>query len=173
MPRAPVVTGLSLSLLLLSGPPAPAAGPPAQPTDERLVGTWTLVLVDNVLPDSSRVHLYGPSPSGILMFDAGGRYSLQIVSAGRPAFAAKDKSRGTPEEYRAAVQGSNAHFGRYGVDRTRQTITFRIDHASFPNWEGTSQERSFRVDGDRLRYTVPVPTSGAGVTGEVEWRRAR
>ena len=160
-------------VLILLAPSLVAGHRPAPVAVDPLVGSWTLVLVDNVLADGSRVHLYGPDPSGLLMFDAGGRYSLQIVSAGRPAFAAKDKGRGTAEEYRAAVQGSNAHFGTYAVDQQQRTITFRIEHASFPNWEGTTQERKFSVVGDRLRYTVPVPTSGEGATGEVEWRRAR
>jgi lysophospholipase L1-like esterase len=137
-----------------------------------LVGTWTLVLVDNVRPDGSRVHLYGPSPSGLLMFDAAGHYGLQIVSAGRPPFAANDKSRGSADEYQAAVQGSNSHFGTYAVDRTKRTITFRIEHASFPNWEGTEQTRPFTLLGDHLKYTVPAPTTGGGAVGEVEWRRA-
>jgi lysophospholipase L1-like esterase len=162
MKRRRIVFGTTLPLLLLAA--APAANP--------LVGTWTLVLVDNVLPDGSRVHLYGPRPSGLLMFDAGGRYGLQIVSAGRPTFAAKDKSRGTADEYRAAVQGSNAHFGTYAVDEAQGTITFRIEHASFPNWEGTEQKRSFSLVGEHLKYTVPAPTTGGGAVGEVEWRRA-
>ena len=137
-----------------------------------LIGTWTLVLVDNVRPDGSRIHLYGPRPSGLLMFDAGGRYSLQLVSSGRPLFAANDKSRGTAAEYQAAVQGSNAHFGTYAIDQAKGTITFRIEHASFPNWEGTEQSRSFSLVGDRLKYTVPAPTTGGGAVGEVEWQRA-
>lgn len=67
----------------------------------KLAGTWTLVLVDNILPDGSRVELYGPSPQGILMFDAQGNYSLQILRANRAKFAANDKGQGTPEEYKA------------------------------------------------------------------------
>jgi lipocalin-like protein len=94
------------------------------------------------------------------------------VSADRPLFTANDKSRGTPAEYQAAVQGSNAHFGTYSVNQADGTITFRIEHASFPNWEGTEQKRSFRLVGDHLKYTVPVPTTGPGAVGEVEWRRA-
>jgi lysophospholipase L1-like esterase len=175
MKRARIVFGTTLLLLLLAAalrwgdaPRAPERPAAANP----LVGTWTLVLVDNLLPDGSRVHLYGPQPSGLLMFDDGGRYGLQIVSAGRPAFAANDKSRGTADEYRAAVQGSNAHFGTYAIDQAEGTITFRIEHASFPNWEGTQQKRSFRLAGDRLKYTVPAPTTGGGAVGEVEWRRA-
>jgi hypothetical protein len=34
------------------------------------------------------------------------------MSDSRPRFAAADKSKGTSEEYKAAVQGSNCHFGR-------------------------------------------------------------
>lgn len=177
MTRARILAGSVLPLLILALaatlPRSDLAGDSAAPTATNpLVGTWTLVSVDNVLPDSSRVHLYGPNPSGLLMFDAGGRYSLQIVSAGRPPFAANDKGRGTPAEYQAAVQGSNAHFGTYSINQVERTITFSIEHASFPNWEGTQQKRSFRVAGDRLTYTVPVPTTGPGAIGEVEWRRA-
>lgn len=138
-----------------------------------LVGSWTLVLVDNVRPDGSRVHLYGERPEGLLVLDADGRYSLQIFSADRPRFAAGDKAKGTPEEYRAAAQGGNAHFGRYRVDGS--SLIFQIDHASYPNWEGTEQKRPFTFAGDELRYTVPTPTTGAGAagaTGEVVWKRA-
>ncbi len=105
------------------------------------------------------------------MFDAEGNYSLQIVSADRPKFAANDKGKGTADEYRAAVQGSNAHFGKYVLNEAEGTITFRIEHASYPNWEGTEQKRSFTLTGDRLKYTVPAPTTGAGAVGEVEWTR--
>jgi hypothetical protein len=137
----------------------------------KLAGTWTLVLVDNILPDGSRVELYGPSPQGILIFDAQGNYSLQILRASRPKFAANDKSQGTPEEYKAAVQGSNTHFGKYTIDDGAGTITFYIEHASYPNWEGTEQKRLFTLTNDELKYTVPTPTTGAGATGEVVWKR--
>jgi hypothetical protein len=129
------------------------------------------VLVDNILPDGSRVELYGPSPQGILMFDTQGNYSLQILRANRAKFAASDKGQGTPEEYKAAVQGSNTHFGKYTVDESSGTITFYIEHASYPNWEGTEQKRLYILTKDELKYTVPTPTTGTGATGEVVWKR--
>ncbi len=171
-----VTGGLIRHAWVLRPPPAgaPATSATSAPPESagRLVGTWRLVSVDNLLPEGTRVQLYGPTPAGLLMFDAGGRYALEIMSAGRPGFASKDKSRGTPEEYRAAVQGSNAHFGTYSVDTVGGTVTFRIERASFPNWEGTEQRRPFTLVGDRLTYTVPAPTSGSGAVGEVVWRRA-
>ena len=142
-----------------------------EPAHEPLTGTWTLVSVDNVFPDGTRVQPYGPNPKGILMFDAAGRYSLQIFRAGRAGFASNEKSRGTAEEYKATVEGTNSHFGKYPIDEAAHTITFQIEHASFPNWEGTEQKRSFTRAGDELRYTVPVTTTKDGAVGEVVWRR--
>src|SRR5579863_9720127 len=157
---------LCVALLLTSraGTQQPTAG---------LVGTWSLVLVDNVLPDGSRVHLYGDDPQGILTFDGDGHYALQILRSGRPKFTAGDKSKGTAEENQAAVLGTNTHFGTYIVNGKEHTITFSIEHAFFPNWEGTKQTRSFTLSGDRFKYIVPTPTTGANVIGEVEWRRAK
>ena len=146
---------------------------PVRPSPESLfAGTWTLVSVSNVLPDGTRVQPYGPDPQGILMFDAEGRYSLQIFRSGRARFASNDKSRGTAEEYQATVEGTNSHFGSYAVDEASHVITFQIEHASYPNWEGTEQKRSYTRDGDELRYTVPTTTTGNGAIGEVVWRRA-
>jgi hypothetical protein len=139
----------------------------------KLAGSWTLVLVDNILPNGERVHLYGPDPQGFLTFDENGRYALQIYRANRSRFAANDKSEATPDENSAAVQGSNSHFGSYAIDDIDRTIVFYIEHASFPNWEGTEQMRSFSVIGDHLKYTMPTPTSGGSAVGEVEWKRAR
>lgn len=150
-------------------PSALAAATPVSTADLR--GTWNLVLVDNVMPDGSRVHLYGDAPQGMLTFDDAGRYSLLIFSGDRPRFASNDKGRGTADEYRTAMQGSNAHYGRYAVE-SPGTLTFRIAHASFPNWEGTEQKRPFTLAGDRLTYVVPAPTTGAGAKGEVVWVRA-
>jgi len=171
------------ALFLFSGlPPAwgasePAKGAPAstqapiQLSD--LTGTWTLVSVDNLFPDGRRTQPYGPHPEGLLMLDAEGRYSIHIFKPGRAPFAANDKAKGTPEEYREAVQGINTHYGRYAVDAESGVLTFRIEHALFPNWEGTAQRRSFTLVGDELRYTVNTTTTGGREVGEVTWHRAR
>jgi Lipocalin-like domain len=139
----------AFKLLMLALPLAvalSARGAPAQETaQEQLVRTWTLILVDNVLPDGSRIPLYGPNPKGIVMFDAGGHYSLQIMRDSRPKFAANDKSKGTAEEYKAAVQGSNCHFGRYTVNEQDHTVTLYVEHATYSNWEGTELKWSFTI----------------------------
>jgi Lipocalin-like domain len=168
------VRTLAIALLSCLATGAPAAAQDAS-QNNHLIGTWKLTIADNVLPDGARIHLYGPDPQGVLIFDAGGHYSLQIMSADRPKFAANDKAKGTAEEYRAAVQGSNCHFGRYTVDEHDHTVTFYVEHATFSNWEGTTQNLPFQIAGDEykfIKFIVPHPTTGgAGVTGEVTWKR--
>jgi hypothetical protein len=152
----------------------PAGAALSQQTLPDLVGTWKLVLVDNVLPDGTRIHLYGPNPHGLLVFDITGLYALEIMSDGRPKFAANDKSKGTAEEYRAAVQGSNCHFGKYKISERDHTVTLYVEHATFSNWEGTELTLSFMVTGDESKFIVPHPTAGGpGVIGEIMGTRLR
>lgn len=138
---------------------------------DQLIGTWSLVLVDNILPDGSRTKPYGEQPFGILTFDRDGNYALQILRRDRPKFASGDKTKGTNEENKALVLGANSHFGRYVINAKDQTITFKVDHAFFPNWEGNEQVRSFQLRNRVLKYSVPATTNGTGVSGVVVWKR--
>jgi hypothetical protein len=94
-------------------------------------------------------------------------YALQIYRADRAILTSSDKSKATPEENSAAVLGSNAHFGEYRINAADHSITFHIEHASFPNWDGAEQKRSFRISGDLRTYTVLTPTSGGSAIGKV------
>ena len=138
---------------------------------KELVGAWTLVRCDNVYPDGHRVELYGPNPQGMWLIDAQGDYMMQIVRAKRMPFAANDKSKGTPEEYRAASMDSNAHFGH--VSAEGMVMHSQILRASFPNWDGKTGDSKYTINGDELTYSVAKPSSGAaeGAHGEVVWRR--
>ncbi|XRD79337.1 lipocalin-like domain-containing protein [Dyella halodurans] len=138
---------------------------------KELVGAWTLVRCDNVYPDGHRVELYGPNPTGMWLIDAQGDYMMQIVRAKRMPFAANDKSKGTPEEYRAASMDSNAHYGHVSADAN--VMRSEIVHASFPNWDGRIGDSHYTIHGDELTYIVAKPSSGAaeGAHGEVVWRR--
>lgn len=143
----------------------------AAPVPAWLVGTWTLVRCDNVYPDGHRIELYGPHPQGLWMIDAHGHYLMQISRVPRTPFASGDKSKGTPEEYRAASMDSNSHFGSIGVKDNQ--LSTHIDQASFPNWNGRDGKNSYTLDGKLLTYVVAKPSSGAaeGAHGEVVWQR--
>jgi hypothetical protein len=134
-----------------------------------LAGTWSLVAADVEHTDGTRARDYGAAPKGLLMIDAQGRYSLQIFKAERPRFASGDKPTGTPAEFEAALMGSSTHFGTISIDPAGGTLTFHIEKASFPNWEGAAQQRSYRLEGDELSYRVPPRPDGN--TPISIWRR--
>ncbi len=134
-------------------------------------GTWIMTSAYEIRPDGTRTTNYGEHPNGLLMVDGAGRYSLQIFRPARPKFAAGDKSRGTPEEYREAAMGSSTHTGRVSVDAVNGKITFKIETASFPNWEGTQQVRNFTYKNGTLSYQVPAGASGNGTIAYSIWKR--
>lgn len=144
-----------------------------QTANDQLVGVWSLVAVENINPDNSKTLPYGTDPKGMLVFDINGNYAIQIVKASRPKVAANDKNKATSEENAALVQGNNSHFGKYKVDPLKHMITFQIEHAFYPNWEGTTQERSYTLIGNELKYIVTQTTNGGAVTAVVIWKRTQ
>ncbi|KLU26398.1 lipocalin-like domain protein [Caballeronia mineralivorans PML1(12)] len=140
-------------------------------TATSLTGAWTLLAADVQHGDGTRTPDYGAAPRGLLVIDAQGHYSLQIFKSERPRFASGDKQSGTPAEYKAAVMGSSTHFGTISVDSTGGTLTFHIEHASFPNWEGEEQKRNFELKDDELSYRV-VPRPNGDVPISV-WQRLK
>ena len=168
MKRVYKLTRGTLGLLFLGV--ALAAGAACAQTATDLVGTWTLVSAV-VEQGGTTTDTYGPHPHGILTVDADGRYVLVIVRADLPKVASNNRTTATPEENKAIVQGSGAHFGTVSVNTADQTLTFKIATSTFPNWDGTEQKRPFTVTGDALQYTVA--TASGGGTATVVWKRAK
>lgn len=137
-----------------------------------LAGTWVMASAHEILATGERITTYGEHPAGLLMVDGEGRYTLQIFRRDRPAFASGDKGAGTAEEYRQAVLGSSTHFGRVSVDAANQTLVFDVERASYPNWEGRRQVRTFTYADGVLHYQVPAQASGVGTIAHSIWRRA-
>jgi len=171
MKRLSLLTLTTIALLFLGvALPSGSAGGQEKTLKEQLVGTWTLVSADTVNSDGSRVPIFGPNPKGLGVFDSNGRYIFLNGRSGLPKFASNNRMEGTPEEYKAVVQGMNAHFGRYTINETDKTITFHIETSTFPNWNGIEQKRPFTLTGDELKWTTAA--SGGG-TAEVVLMRAK
>jgi hypothetical protein len=107
-----------------------------------LVGTWQLV--SNVIDQGGKkIDQFGPNPHGILYFESNG--ALVIVRDGLPKFANNGRLNGTPEENKAVVEGSIAHFGPYSV--RGNSIVFNVDHSTFPNWGRRRAAASVHAEG--------------------------
>ncbi|MFZ6656900.1 lipocalin-like domain-containing protein [Undibacterium sp. TJN19] len=146
---------------------------PNEQAQKRLTGTWTLIDAPEIRADGSRGETFGANPHGLLIIDDTGRYSLQIYKSERSKFAAGDKRKGTEAEFRAAVLDTSSHYGRCFIDVERNVLIFRIEHASFPNWDGSEQARQFEFKTDVLSYRVPASASGNGTTTISTWKKIR
>lgn len=144
----------------------------AQRIEKTLIGTWKLISVENTNADGTQTFPYETNPKGLLFFDEKGNYAIQIYKNERLKIISGDKNKCTPEENSAIVQGSNSHFGKYDIDDSTKTITFKIETASFPNWEQTEQKRSYQYNKGELEYTVVNTTQGGkSVTAKVVWKK--
>ena len=169
MYRFYTLTFATLSLLALAT--ALSAGTAAAQSAKDLIGSWTLVSI-TVGEGDKKAEPYGANPHGVMMIDANGRFSITIVRAGVPKFAGNNRAKGTVEENQAAVHGSLAYFGKYSVSEADKMLSVSIEASSYPNFEGSSQQRRIALKGDELTLTNPNPSGGGGAATQV-WKRAK
>ncbi len=166
-------TGITLSAvaapLLLFALAMPATDAAAQ--GKGLAGAWTIVSSDNVDAAGKKTPIFGSDLRGSLIFSANGRYSLTLARAKLPKIASDNRTKGTAEENQAIVAGSLSHFGKYTTDDKAKTFTFHVETSTFPNWDGTTQTRSYTITGDELKYTTPAASGGG--RADLVWKRVK
>ncbi len=162
---------LAIVLMLVTVVDGSAQSMKAEPASlTSIVGTWTLDFADVIHANGSRSSDYGANPKGVMQIDPSGRYTIFIFDRSRPKFASGDKKSGTDAELRAAVLGTSSHYGTLSVDAIKHTLEFHIEGSTYPNWEGTTQQRHFQIEGNLLTYRVPSrPNGDTPTTG---WKRA-
>jgi len=138
-------------------------------TAQDLVGTWILVSA-TIGSGEVKMDMFGPDPSGTLMFGRDGHYALIFLRRDLPKLTSNNRLSQTVEESRDITKGSIAHFGTYAVDETGKFLVLRIESSTFPNWAGAEQRRPFSLSGDELTYISPGST---GVATEIVLRRAK
>jgi hypothetical protein len=85
---------------------------------------------------------------GLLMFDANS-FSLQMIGGDRAK---------TPDP-RTPVGPLIAYFGTYSVSDTDNILTYHIERATWPNFEGQDQKRIVTIKGDEMSYKSQAPIS--------------
>ncbi len=111
---------------------------------DQLVGQWQLVSIG--INDAAP---YGANPTGSMLLDAAGHYSIIVVSNG----GAKNIS----------------YYGTYNVDEPNKSVTMHISGSTRSNADGRDQTRQVTVDGDQLvEQTMPGRRGSIKMT----WKRA-
>ena len=135
-----------------------------------LHGTW--VLVSSVTEkEGKKTEQFGSGAIGMMTLDATGHFMLTIIGPDLPRFASNNRADGTPEENKAVMSKSIAMLGSYSHNEADETLTFKVESSTFPNWNGTQQKRVIvAASKDELKYITPTASSGG--VGTVTWRRA-
>jgi hypothetical protein len=156
-------TTLALATLAaLSFAVALPAGDAAAQAVKGLTGTWTLVSV-TLDQGGNKTDVFGPSPNGRVTFD-GSHFSYIAARADLPKFSGNNRATGTADENKAVVQGSLAYFGSYTVNEADNTLNLKIEAATFPNWSGQDQKRTFTLSGDDLTWAIPGTAAAGTIT---------
>ena len=115
--------------------------------DSRIVGTWKLLsYVAEVQATGEKLPVMGERPDGYVTFLPEGRVFFVLSGEGRtPA-----KTDGERAQLFTTLV---AYTGTYSIGES--TWTTSVDVAWNPEWVGTKQVRSFKLDGNRLDVLTP------------------
>jgi hypothetical protein len=139
---------------------------------EKFIGTWKLVSSEFHSSNGQVSYPWGKEVDGRLIYTADGNVAVQIMSPGRPNFAAKDHMNGTDREIRAAFEGYQAYYGTFTLSELEKTITHHIQGSVYPNLIGHNLKRFFNLSDNQLTLsTPPMPMGGEKVTGVLIWTR--
>lgn len=110
--------------------------------DTKLQGTWQLVSFETELQDSKeRSQPWGADPNGRIIFGADGRMMVLMTANTRVP-------GNTDEQLAALFRTAMAYTGRYRVEGER--FITKVDASWHEAWNGTEQERFYKLDGDTL-----------------------
>jgi Lipocalin-like domain len=111
-----------------------------------LHGSWRLVSFSTELQNSKeRTQPWGAYPNGHLSFSSDGRMMVLVTATMR-------EPGSTDEKMVALFRTMMAYTGRYRIDGGRFITT--IDSCWNEAWNGTEQERFYKLDGDTLEVST-------------------
>ena len=138
-------------------------------TAKDLAGTWSVVsAVED--KEGKKSDFFGSNPQAMMMLDGNGHFMQIIMRDDLPRFAANGRELATEQEAKAVVQGAAAYYGTYTVPGDGKLI-FHVARATFPNWNGMEQQRTYKINDDGLMMVNPANFTA----GEVQsvWKRVK
>jgi Lipocalin-like domain len=137
---------------------------------EQIVGAWTFVSSINTRADGSQYDPWGVDGKGTTMYDANGHFAFMLLRSDLPKVT--DRSKATPEQSKAVVDGSIAYYGTYTVDEPSKSVTLHIEGSTFSAFNGADQKRVITsITADEMK-TFNAITSG-GTRADTIYKRAK
>ena len=142
---------------------------------DQLVGVWRLQsYLMKPIDGSAPSYPMGDKPTGILIYTANGYFSVQMMTPGRSKLKGNDWRNGTDVEIREAAEGYVAFSGTYKLDEGKSLVSQTMFVTLIPNWDGETQQREIKIDGDALSTSMvaPVIFGGKKSLAQLVWKRA-
>jgi hypothetical protein len=170
-----------LALVCLNSVPclaAPEPGGSPHATRQQLIGAWQLVSIQILGPNGPMPDpFYGADCSGMLVYDASGWMSVQIVGHTRPALDAA-ASRPTPTDtaetarLKAAVLDTYyAYYGTWEFDEVTSMVTHHIKSSLITGETGKSYSQTVSLEGGELIFTTRRDKAGGATVQKKVWKR--
>jgi hypothetical protein len=132
------------------------------------VGSWKLLSQHSLYPDGRVEPSRGDNAEGIIMYDAAGNMSVQLMRTDDHATEFTDLA-----DLKTAMQGYLAYYGRYEVeapaDAGRGVVRHFVTGASFFGFRNTTQVRDYEFAGNTL--TLKAKSSFDDSTRLLVWQR--
>jgi hypothetical protein len=94
--------------------------------DLPVIGVWQLISFQVEYDDGVVTYPFGRDVAGLLIIDAKGYFSAQLMDTKRPSFKSGDPRGGTPEEVRAAFENYIGYYGTFDLDETKGAVIFHV-----------------------------------------------
>ena len=139
-----------------------------------IVGAWRLVSIIDSLPDGRTASWMGEHPQGILVYDAAGYMSAQLMAPARPRFPGHGpplRDAVSDSTVRAAFAGYYAYFGRYEIFPDSQLVVHHVQGSLWPAEVGLRRRRVYRLAGNRLSLRALPERDGVRYPRWLTWER--
>lgn len=147
---------------------ATAYGPSAARLNP-LVGTWQLERYVDVPDGGEPVYAFGNPPIGLFVFTADGHVSISLMR-NPPAIGAANND---PDPDACIPHWYCSYFGTYSYDHSGPSWTTHVVGGNIPNYLGTDQRRSFKLERDLLIISETYTADGKTFQGRRVLRKVR
>jgi Lipocalin-like domain len=144
---------------------APASAAP----NDGVVGAWSLVSFKVDEGKKEEKQRFGPDPVGYLIYSANARMAAVLAGTHRPELRSPDGSGSSEAQEKESLLNFLAYSGRYEIRGDR--VFHHVEVSVFTNLVGTTLERQFRIERDRLTIRT-LPPEIWGTSNILVWKRA-
>jgi hypothetical protein len=145
------------------------AAPLRAPAREGVVGAWSLVSFNVDEGKGGEKPRFGPDPVGYLIYSADSRMAAVLAGTRRPELKSPAGTSSSEASRTESLSNFLAYAGRYEIHGDR--VFHHVEVSVFTNLVGTTLERQFKVEGERLTIRT-LPPEIWGSSNVLVWKRA-